>query len=214
MILKWSTGQDFEAKIWSRFRSWILVKNLKLKFGQHFEASVWSRFWCWSLVEILKLNFDQFVIRSKSRYFSESPQPLLGLLCLCFNRWSTRLPLKVRTLRTTFGWRVIKISHEIFRVFSTVLPIFSTKNKNVVQPTNLLSWNCSGSFSFFGNNYIIKLPFVIFWKKTHVSFCLIANAKRVPLHSSFQSCQNDSPDRSESAFPQGQGRASAAWWWN
>ena len=30
----------------------------------------------------MKLSFDQLVIQSKSSYFSESTQPLVGLLCL------------------------------------------------------------------------------------------------------------------------------------
>ena len=71
-------GQDFEAKVWSKYQRWVLVKalrlkfgrvleaavwlrfgrNLKLNFGQDFEARAWSSCWSWSLVEILRLNFD------------------------------------------------------------------------------------------------------------------------------------------------------------
>ena len=60
-------AQDFEAEVWKRFWTWILVTILKLEFGhdlknifgQYFEAGICSIFWSWILVKSSKLNFGQ-----------------------------------------------------------------------------------------------------------------------------------------------------------
>ena len=64
-ILKLKFGQYFAAEVCLRWRSWILVKIMKLglvkilKFKFSRDADVWLKFWSWCLVEILKMKFDQ-----------------------------------------------------------------------------------------------------------------------------------------------------------
>ena len=90
-------GQDFEAEVWSKFWSWLLVNILRQKFDWHSEGELLSRFWSWSSVEILRLEFGR---DSKAEF------------CCCYLRAVTFVEELYPWVRFVFG--------NAFTFFSTI----------------------------------------------------------------------------------------------
>ena len=61
LILCWQQfGQDFEAEVWKRIWTLILVKGLRAWYCQGFETNAWSWFWSIFSLKTLRLNIGIF----------------------------------------------------------------------------------------------------------------------------------------------------------